>query len=68
MRCESPGLNLGIAFQTGSLEYFRDGFLYLNGILCGRFMRYRGQGKAVSFAVYVLLGTAMADIWFYGMR
>ena len=34
----------------------RDGFLYLNGILCGRFMRYRGQGKAVSFAVYVLLG------------
>lgn len=29
----------------------RDGFLYLNGILCGRFMRYRGQGKAVSFAV-----------------
>ena len=46
----------------------RDGFLYLNGILCGRFMRYRGQGKAVSFAVYVLLGTAMADIWFYGMR
>lgn len=23
----------------------RDGFLYLNGILCGRFMRYRGQGK-----------------------
>lgn len=46
----------------------RDGFLYLNGILCGRFMRYRGQGKAVSFAVYVLLGTAMADIWVYGMR
>ena len=46
----------------------RDGFLYLNGILCGRFMRYRGQGKAVSFAVYVLLGTAMADIWFYSMR
>ena len=44
------------------------GFLYLNGILCGRFMRYRGQGKAVSFAVYVLLGTVMADIWFYGMR
>ncbi len=46
----------------------RDGFLYLNGILCGRFMRYRGQGKAVSFAVYVLLGTVMADIWVYGMR
>ena len=25
MRCEIPGLNLGIAFQTGQLEYFREG-------------------------------------------
>lgn len=33
----------------------RDGFLYLNGILCGRFMRYRGQGKAVSFGVFRVL-------------
>ena len=46
----------------------RDGFLYLSGIFCGRFVRYQGQGKAVSFAVYVLLGTVFADIYFYGLR
>ncbi len=38
------------------------------GIFCGRFVRYQGQGKAVSFAVYVLLGTVFADIYFYGLR
>ena len=26
MRCESPGLNLGTAFHTGVLEYFREGW------------------------------------------
>mgnify|MGYP002230215453 CR=1 FL=1 len=47
----------------------RDGFLYLNGILCGQIYAVpRTGGKLLGFRGIRAFGNSMADIWFYGMR
>ncbi len=46
MRCESPGLNLGIAFQTGQLEYFREGRIPRVAVKCVEMWRNtEGEGS-----------------------
>ena len=46
MGCESPGLNLGIAYQTGRLEYDRGVWNFL----CSGEMRRYSEGTPVAKA------------------
>ncbi len=61
----------GLVKMIADKEFFccmQNGIMYCRDILCGRFARYEKKGKAVSFSVYVLLGTVASDIFCYTMR